>query len=212
MKTPRSAVPDTMPVRQSTARVAAEPEPGTPVVAEQPAPAGIERIVLTGFMGSGKTTVGLRLAEHLSWRFVDLDHEIERRDGRSVPVIFASSGEAHFRQLETAALADLLLLPRIVLALGGGAPEQPASRRLLEQASQAALVYLFAPLETLLERCRKDVDRPGSTSRPLLLQAPARFAARYPHYERLADYRIETQSLDVEQTVTAIIRELRIST
>ena len=69
------------------------------------APAGLDRIVLTGFMGSGKSTVGALLAERLGWKFFDLDAEIERREGMSVPAIFANMGEMRFRRAEAAALA-----------------------------------------------------------------------------------------------------------
>ena len=77
-------------------------------VRKRAAAPGVDRIVLTGFMGSGKTSVGRVLAERLGWRFLDLDAEIERRNGRTVPQVFAESGESHFRHLETAALAGLL--------------------------------------------------------------------------------------------------------
>jgi shikimate kinase len=167
------------------------------------------RIVLAGFMGSGKTTVGARLAERLGWRFLDLDREIERRDGRGVPDIFAESGEAHFRRLETAALAELLREPRTVLALGGGAPEIPANRLLLEQTQHTAVVYLHAPLATLLERCGKDAARPELVGRPLLAEAEIRFQVRHPIYEGMAAYRIETATLDPEQTVAAILAALQ---
>jgi shikimate kinase len=118
-------------------------------------PTGLDRLVLTGFMGSGKTTIGRLLAEQLGWEFLDLDHEIERRDGRSVPQIFAESGEPHFRHLESAALAALLGHSRVVIALGGGAPEELGNRLLLEQTPRTAVVYLSAPLETLLDRCHR---------------------------------------------------------
>ena len=83
----------------------------------------VERIVLTGFMGSGKSTVGRRLAQRLGWRFVDLDSLIEQRDGRAVSRIFADSGEPAFRAMETDALTSSLRESRLVVALGGGALE-----------------------------------------------------------------------------------------
>ena len=128
-----------------------------------PVPATIERVVLTGFMGSGKTTTGRLLAERLGWAFRDLDAEVERREGRTVPQIFAESGEATFRRLESAALASLLGQRRVVIALGGGAPEELGNQLLLEQTPKTAVVYLKAPLATLLERCGKD----EGTERPL---------------------------------------------
>src|SRR6185437_11456753 len=87
------------------------------------APPHLRRLVLTGFMGAGKTTVGRMLAARLSWEFLDLDAYIESRTGAAVPSIFAEHGERHFRKLESQALASALGLNNVVLALGGGTPE-----------------------------------------------------------------------------------------
>jgi shikimate kinase len=80
----------------------------------------IRRVVLLGFMGSGKSTVGPLLASRLGWRYLDLDQDIERRTGRRVTEIFRSDGEAAFRALEAAATEELLAERRLVLAPGGG--------------------------------------------------------------------------------------------
>lgn len=171
-------------------------------------PAGVDRIVLTGFMGSGKTTVGALLAEELGWKFFDLDHEIERREGRSVPQIFAESGERRFRQAEAAALVSLLGQRRVVIALGGGAPEELGNRLLLEQTPRTAVVYLAAPFEVLVERCRK---QPGATERPILADlavAAARFSTRRPHYERLAAHTIETEGDSAAESVRVVLERL----
>jgi shikimate kinase len=168
----------------------------------------VDRIVLTGFMGSGKTSVGGVLAERLGWRFLDLDAEIEQRDGRSVPQVFAESGEAHFRHLETAALAGLLGQRRVVVALGGGAPEELGNRLLLEQTPRTAVVYLSAPLETLLDRCTRDDARSGAAGRPLLAEAETRFAARRHLYERIAGHHVETAERSVEEAADAILEAL----
>jgi shikimate kinase len=170
--------------------------------------AGIDRIVLAGFMGSGKTTVGRLLAEQLGWRFVDLDEEVERREGRTVPAIFAESGEAHFRHLEASALVSLLGQRRVVIALGGGAPEELGNRLLLEQTPRTAVVYLAAPLETLLDRCRLQASDPGATFRPVLAEAHLRFTHRRPLYERIAAHHIDTSNLSPEPTANAILTAL----
>ncbi len=175
-------------------------------------PAGVDRIVLTGFMGSGKTSVGALLAERLGWKFLDLDREIERRDGRSVPQIFRESGEAHFRRLETAALASLLGQRRLVLALGGGAPEELGNRLLLEQTPHTAVVYLSAPYATLVERCTVQAADPAATARPVLADlavAEARFHARRPHYERIASHTVETSRLEIEAAAESVLQTLR---
>jgi shikimate kinase len=167
----------------------------------------IDRIVLTGFMGSGKTTTGRFLAERLGWEFRDLDTEVERRDGRSVPQIFTEDGEAAFRRLETNALVALLGRKHVVLALGGGAPETLGNRLLLEQTPRTAVVYLEAPLATLLDRCEKGAAA-GETARPLLGEAEARLKRRHPLYLRLADHRIITTDLATETVTDAVVSAL----
>jgi len=169
---------------------------------------GFDRIVLTGFMGSGKSTLGPLLAENLGWRFLDLDSEIERRDGRIVATIFAESGEAHFRKLEFAALASLLGRRQVVLALGGGAPEALGNRLLLEQTPRTAVVYLAAPFEALVKRCHQQLN---AAERPVLADLTAaerRFKARRKLYERIASHIVETTHLNVDQTIAAVLRAL----
>lgn len=186
-------------------------EPNDDAAKRQPAPAQVDRIVLTGFMGSGKTTTGRALATALGWQFLDLDHEIERRDGRSVPQIFAEAGEAHFRRQETAALASLLGQHHVVIALGGGAPEELGNRLLLEQTPRTAVVYLTGSLDTLLARCRQQAADPTATARPVLADldlATARFHKRRPHYERIADHAIDTDERSPEAAVAEILQAL----
>ena len=165
----------------------------------------LDRIVLTGFMGSGKSTVGKRLAAELGWDFHDLDAEIERRAGRSVAQIFAAEGEQAFRHLESAALAHLLGLNQVVVALGGGAPEVLGNRLLLEQTPRTAVVHLDAPLDILLDRCRRDT----ATERPLLGEAQQRFRARRPLYERIAAHTVQTAGLDADAVVNAVRQSVR---
>ena len=170
-------------------------------------PPSMDKIVLTGFMGSGKTTTGRLLAERLGWSFRDLDTEVERREGRTVPQIFAENGEAEFRRLEAAALASLLGQHHLVLALGGGAPEMVGNRLLLEQTPRTAIVYLQAPLETLLARCERAAEA-GETYRPLLGEAEARLRRRHPMYDRLADHRVTTTELNAETVCEAVLAKL----
>ena len=174
-------------------------------------PPHLRRIVLTGFMGAGKTTVGRLLAHRLNWDFVDLDALIESRAGLDIPTIFATHGEPHFRQLESRALAAVLGRTRIVLALGGGAPEVLTNRLLLEQTPATATVFLDAPFPTLYDRCVLQAIDPSSTARPNLADpaaAEARFLARRPVYRRLAHHAISTQNLTTEETVAALFTRL----
>jgi shikimate kinase len=168
---------------------------------------GLDRIVLTGFMGSGKTTTGQIIAAMLGWAFLDLDHEIERRSGCSVAQIFTESGETHFRHIESAALASLLGQKRAVIALGGGAPEDLGNQLLLEQTPRTAVVYLSATFETLVKRCYTD-----PTIRPNLANldvAAQRFALRRPLYERISAHTIDTEQFLLNETADAIIAILQ---
>jgi shikimate kinase len=173
-----------------------------------PPPPGLDRLVLTGFMGSGKTSVGRVLAQRLGWRFLDLDREIERREGRSVPAIFAESGEAAFRHAESATLVSLLGERHVVLALGGGTPEELGNRLVLEQTPHTCVVYLDAPLATLLDRCRAESATPGGVDRPLLAEAETRFHGRRRVYQRIARHTLETSALPVESVASAILELL----
>jgi len=175
-------------------------------------PDTLDRIVLTGFMGSGKTTAGTLLADRLGWRFLDLDREIEARHQRSVPDIFAEYGEPHFRHLESATLASLLGQRRAVIALGGGAPEELGNRLLLEQTPHTAVVYLAANFDILTARCAAQAADPSATARPNLADlnlAERRFRLRRPHYERIAAHTIHTTNLSLNQTVEAILTAIK---
>jgi shikimate kinase len=175
----------------------------------------VERIVLTGFMGSGKSTIGRRLAQRLGWRFIDLDSFIEQRDGRAVSRIFAESGEDAFRIMETDALASLLREPRLVVALGGGALETQANRHALGAASQTCTVLLTAPFEVLYDRCQQQVDAPAGSPlpvRPLLGDREAgavRLASREANYRETANVVLDTTGQHPEESVDALLTLLR---
>jgi len=187
------------------------PAPNTRDFGGVPTPQPVERIVLTGFMGSGKSTVGRALAQRLGWRFVDLDTLIEQRDGRAVPRIFAENGESAFRALETEALTSSLTEPRLVIALGGGALETAANRRALGVASQTCTVLLTASFETLYERCEQQITAAAGSSlpiRPLLGDretAAARLAHRETNYRSTANLILDTTGQQPEQSVKALL-------
>ena len=141
-------------------------------------------------MGSGKTTVGACLAEALGWRFVDLDREIVQREGHSIPEIFRTHGETHFRAIETAVLEQVFRekVGPGVIALGGGTYIQPANRDLLSRHG-ARTVYLAADSALLLERCGAEQG-----TRPLM-QDIAQF--RRLHDERQPVYRSAELTVEI---------------
>jgi shikimate kinase len=166
-------------------------------------PAHLRRLVLTGFMGAGKSTIGRLLAARLNWAFLDLDAHLEARTGTTIPQLFAQHGEAHFRRLESSALASALGRDHTVLALGGGTPEELTNRLLLEQTPATFTVFLDAPFPTLFDRCMlQDIARP-------VLEDPAaaqlRFNKRHPLYRRLAGLTIDTADLTADQTIDALL-------
>jgi shikimate kinase len=168
-----------------------------------------QRIVLTGFMGAGKSTVGRLLAAELGWRFIDIDAEVEQRYGMTIAAMFAAEGEDAFRRRESAAIARALGLKHAVIALGGGAPEILTNRLLLEQTARTASVFLDAPFEVLFDRC---VLQEGAAVRPVLMDAPAaaaRFHLRAPFYRRCAQHHIATAEQAPSETAAAILAVLR---
>lgn len=119
---------------------------------------GAGRVFLIGPMGAGKSTIGRYLAELLGKEFIDSDHEIERRTGASVPLIFEIEGEEGFRRREAAVIEELTGRDGIVLATGGGVVLADRNRELLK--SRGTVVYLQAPIDTLVARTHRDRHRP----------------------------------------------------
>jgi shikimate kinase len=166
------------------------------------------RIVLTGFMGSGKTTVGPLLAARLGWSFVDVDDVIEAEAGATIAELFARHGEGLFRDREHATIARLAARDALVLALGGGAIEHPMTRSLLVTTPGTLLVHLEVELATTLARCR------GTEQLRPILADHANLASRYQHrlpLYRTAHVSIPVDSLTPRQVVDAILQAARLS-
>jgi shikimate kinase len=160
-------------------------------------------------MGAGKSTLGALLAQQLGWTFLDLDEEIVRAEQKSIADIFASAGEAAFRDLEHAALSLALQREGVVLALGGGAIETAANRRLLHQDGFTLLLYLEAPLEVLLARCEQQQLDKKAARRPVLEQRAElaqRFHRRKPWYES-AHWTLHTSGRTPQEIAAAIVQQ-----
>jgi shikimate kinase len=166
----------------------------------------ITGIVLTGFMGAGKTTAGALLAERLGWRFADSDRLVELRAGITVAEIFERQGEAAFRAMEAETIRASAGAERLVLALGGGALESDATREYLAALPAVRVVFLEAPFDTLVERCAGQADAPV---RPVLRdreRLAARWQARQPVY-RQAHLTVATAGRTPEEVVACILKE-----
>jgi len=167
-------------------------------------PRAAARIVLIGFMGAGKSTIGPLLAARLGWHFLDADQQLERRSGSTVANLFSQLGESGFRRLEAETVAELYGKRELVLALGGGAIETESTRRLLAESSDTCVVFLKAPLEVLIDRCEQQPDAPV---RPVLNDREglhARYRSRQQHYET-AHIAIETGSATPDAVVELIL-------
>jgi shikimate kinase len=175
-------------------------------------PANPSRIVLTGFMGAGKTTVGALLAERLGWNFVDSDREVEARAGATIAEIFERRGEAAFREMEAEAIRKIAASDRVVMAIGGGSLETAATRDFLGgDVPDCVIVFLEAPLETMLARCAGHADGPV---RPVLAdrdRLAERWRQRLPWY-RAAHLTVQTAELSPQAVTDRIAERLQLST
>lgn len=163
----------------------------------------MDNIVLCGFMGCGKTTVGRQLAEQTGRRFVDMDDFIEQQAGMPVTEIFARFGEEDFRKREREACANLAARSGLVIAAGGGALTFPQNVKTL--ARTGCIVLIQVSPQTVLQRLE------GDTTRPLLAREDKQqavydlFAARLPLYRRAAD--LEVDGEDTPPQVAAAIAQ-----
>lgn len=165
-----------------------------------------KRIFLIGPMGAGKSTLGKKLARAIKLDYYDCDEELVARTGASISLIFDVEGEEGFRIREANLLDDLKLIDNTVVATGGGIVLSETNRKLLRE--RGFVIYLFAPLDRLLERTSKD------TSRPLLQTENPReslrkiLEQRTTLYEQTADISVDTDRQSVSQLVNEIKGQL----
>ena len=178
-----------------------------------------KNIVLIGFMGSGKTTVGKVLAKTLQIPVEDTDKLIEEREGRSIRDIFATEGEGFFRELETTLLREVAFAeghgenlnpagacPVQILSLGGGTPVRLENRPLIKQCG--LVVYLRVRPETVYERVQHDTGRPLLQCEDPLGRIKELMASREDAYSECADIIVDVDEKSVEQIVEEIALQL----
>jgi shikimate kinase / 3-dehydroquinate synthase len=163
-------------------------------------------IFLVGLMGAGKTTIGRLLARRLDLTFIDSDHEIEARTGATIPWIFEIEGEASFRRREADVIRELTSQNGIVLATGGGAVLNPASRALL--AERGTVIYLRASVSSILQRTAHDKNRPLLQTADPRRKLEDLTAQREPLYREIADVVIDTGRPNVQSMVQTILDQI----
>jgi shikimate kinase len=170
-------------------------------------PAVAERLLLVGMMGAGKSTAGRLAAKRLGWTWVDIDAEIVRTGGASVPELFARHGEAHFRQEEARVLGTVLDRDEpLVVSVGGGVVLDPVNRATLRGAG--TVVWLRARPETLIERVHDGVGRPllvGDTPQDRAETLRRLEAERRPLYAEVADEVIDVDRLRTEKVAERLL-------
>jgi len=172
-------------------------------------------IYLTGFMGSGKSTIAPILANTLGYSFIDIDNEIQSVSGKKIPEFFTELGESRFRELERRLLDRASRSDECVVSLGGGTIANDANLALIK--SSGILIYLKADVEQILHRLRNKTDRPllisidgeKLSAEELRQRVSALLAVRESYYNQ-ADVTVRTDELTIGRTVDEIVRLIRI--
>lgn len=165
-------------------------------------------VILIGFMGCGKTTVGLKLSYRLQRTVIDTDKEIEREEQRSISDIFASDGEAYFRDRETACLRKLIdSANNRIISVGGGLPLREENRELLHELGQ--VFYLRAESETIYERVQGDTTRPLLQGDDPLKKIRTLLKEREPYYRAAADVVISVDDKSFSEILDEIEKEVQ---
>jgi shikimate kinase len=168
-------------------------------------------IVLIGYRGSGKTSLGRRLADRLWWAFADSDEEIVKRAGKSIREMFEQDGEPAFRDLEATVVADLAARPEHVLSVGGGAILRPANREAIRAGGANKIIYLRCDAQVLHDRIHADTTT--ATNRPSLTnlggglaEIKTLLAEREPLYREIATAELDVTNLTIEEAVGRVAR------
>lgn len=161
-------------------------------------------VILIGFMGSGKTSVGKLLAKRLSYQFLDSDQLIESRAGDSINQIFSRNGEEYFRNMETELLKDISSdMKQTVLSTGGGLPLRDQNSRILKEMGY--VVFLKASKETTLKRLKGDSSRPLLNGDELEQKVERMMKSRTPIYESTAHKIIATDGRTIDEVADFIM-------
>lgn len=162
-----------------------------------------DNIILTGFMGSGKTSVGIRLSYVLKRTMIDTDKWIEKRQNMTISEIFAGEGEEAFRKMETECLKELIrTCDNQIISVGGGLPVREENRRLLSRLGR--VFYLKASPEAIYERIKNDTTRPLLQVADPLKQIGTLLEAREDCYSDCADVIIDVSGRTFDEIIEQI--------
>jgi len=168
-------------------------------------------IYLTGFMGSGKSTIGPILANTLGWDFFDLDKLIENKTGKKIRDIFEQEGEGHFRKIETDTLREISESKNVIISLGGGTIANKENIEIMKNTGK--IIYLKVSLDTVYHRLKYKKDRPALTKsdseslskEEMTNRINELMDTRAQYYEQ-ADYTIDTDNNSLGKTVDNIVK------
>lgn len=163
------------------------------------------RIILIGFMGVGKTTIGKIIAKKLKLNFVDMDNYIEKREGKSISKIFEEYGEQHFRELESESLKDLIKSDNIVISTGGGIITTKENSDILKK--EKIVIFLDANTQTILNNLYKEIDKRPllSNSKNVEYTISNLLNQRYEKYNSICDIKIDINEKNIEEVVSQIL-------
>jgi shikimate kinase len=169
-------------------------------------PESVRNLVLVGFMGSGKSSVGREIARRWEFRFIDTDTAIRQKFRKSIPDIFATFGEPFFRDEENKTLLELQASQEAVIATGGGIILQPRNHPLLR--TLGVVVWLTASEETIWERVSRNQNRPLLRTNDPRTTIRNLMSTRYPLYGAVADITVETTGLTHQEVADQAVAAL----
>lgn len=161
-----------------------------------------KNIIITGFMGTGKTVVAIELARKLKMEFIDMDQVIEERQGISISDIFARYGEKYFREQENKLVKELSQKENMVIATGGGTLLSSDNARMLGQAGE--IVCLYADSQTIYNRVKRKNDRPLLKGENVLSEIDHLLEERKKIYANIK-WKIDTTNLNIQEVTDKII-------
>lgn len=165
----------------------------------------MDNIILIGFMGSGKTSIGVQLAKRLGYTFQDTDLLIEKKCNKTIRNIFSEEGENYFRRLETQVITDLCgELNHTVLSVGGGLPITEGNSEILRRLGQ--VIFLKVSKETIKKRLKGDTTRPLLAGQDAEKKVEELLQYREPIYEATAHYTVVTDDKSFECIMDEIIK------